>query len=118
MVKVIAFREDGWMPPNTDFRQWDHLCRAYGVDLQMIDRWEEAEVPDGATVIGADEAGAVDVRECSPPNGDVVYVFGRSSQDLTRTISAHMFVSIRTPHPISMFSIAAGAILLEHLYGA
>lgn len=35
-MKIVAFYDDGWLDPVTDFRQWDQMCRAYGVVLQMV----------------------------------------------------------------------------------
>lgn len=113
-VKIIAFFEDGWMPPNTDFRQWDHICRAYGVELQMIDDWAEAVVPDGHAVVALDEEGT-DALE-SVPTSNVVFVIGRTGMKLS-DISPDYVVVLKTPEPVSLFGISAGSILLSRLYG-
>jgi hypothetical protein len=118
MVKVIAFYEDHWMPPGTDKAQWDHLCRAYGVDLQMVRTWEEAEISPEETVAIVDEAGSsYQVNNLkSIPN--CVLVFGRSNQDLTTCIPDYdLSVRIQTPRDVSMFGVSAAAIILDRFLG-
>ena len=41
-MKIIAFYEPNWFDSEaTEWRMWDHLCRAYEVELQMIHIWNE-----------------------------------------------------------------------------
>ena len=117
-VRVIAFYEDHWMPPGTDHAQWDHLCRAFGAELQMIRSWEEADIPPNARVILIDEAG-----EESPPvlTGETVFVFGRSAQDLVTAIPELEWDTsyvIKTPNAVPMFGVSAAAIVLDRYLGA
>ncbi len=111
-AKVIAFRDDGWMSPNTDYRMWDHLCRAYGAELQMVSSWDDAEYPKGFDVILVDQLGD-DVLGSfvHPRNG--VYLFGRTSMNLPSIMDGDHVLQIVTPNPISMFGVSAAAIVLE-----
>lgn len=126
-LKVIAFYEDHWMAPGTDKAQWDHLCRAFGADLQMIRSWEEAVVGEDEWVILLDETGQEDL--CKPADLDLVIntqlsgivpekvtmVFGRTAQDLPTALptSAYDYVfKLHTPNSISMFGVNAAAISL------
>ena len=119
-IKVISFYEDHWMPPATDHAQWDHLCRAYGVDLQMVRSWDDVIIPEGAKVILLDEAGMMDLAEIgdidNAINSDnIVLVFGRTAQDLTTNLpegSWDFAFRITTPNAIPMFGVNACAIAL------
>ena len=129
-TKVIAFYEDHWMPPGTDHAQWDHLCRAYGADLQMVRSWEEAVIPEGARVYILDETGDFDLNVPSdiadammaelgglPQN--IVLVFGRTAMDLPTFLPEGSWSAsyrIGTPQPIPMFGVNAGAIALFSLH--
>ena len=117
-VKIIAFREDGWMPPNTDWRMWDHLCRAYDVDVQLIDEWSEAVVPEGYAVVAFDQDGTDEVGAYTPP-GDVAYVFGHTGQNLVVALEGVLTDAVRidTPSDVSLFPVCAAAIALYALYG-
>jgi hypothetical protein len=113
MVKIIAFYEDHWMAPGTDFAQWDHLCRSFGAELQMIRNWSEAIIPEGYPIIIADEEGTQESRVFDHPT-DAVYVFGRSCQNLLVALpSCDYTIRIDTPEPISMFGVNAAAIILR-----
>lgn len=114
-VNIIAFRDDGWMPPNTDYRMWDHICRAYGADLQMVRYWEEAELPEGYKVVLVDEAGTDVVGDFEYPE-KASYVFGRTHLSLPASVPGDDFdyvLRINTPRPISFFGVSAVAIVLE-----
>lgn len=110
-VKVIAFYEKGWLPHRTDRRMWDHLCRAYGAELQMVESWDEAEIPEGHTLVVFDQAGTP-MNDFKHPK-DAVYAFGRSRLSLASVAEADHVISIETPNPISLFGISAGSIALE-----
>lgn len=118
MIKLIAWREDGWMPPNTDRRQWEAVARAYGADLQMIGDWVEAEVPAGYSVILVDEAGSDELGDFAPPAGDVVYVFGRSQSHLESLAGGAKDGAVRigvvNPRH-SLFGCCAAAVVLDYL---
>jgi len=117
-VKVIVYYEEGWLPPVTDWRYWDHLCRAYGADLQMINAWDEAVVPDGYSVCAVDEAGVTEIKNYAPPT-DVVYVLGNSTSSPLLLLGASADDSIRvdTPEDVCPFPISIGGILLHFLHG-
>ena len=126
-IKVIAFYEDHWMPPGTDHAQWDHLCRAYNTDLQMVRSWEEAEVPEGSWVVLLDEQGILDLSTIGDldnsiknmPDGQLpphtTLVFGRTAMDLMTYLPEgswdYAFV-IKTPMSIPMFGVNACSIAL------
>lgn len=124
-IKVISFYEDHWMPPGTDLAQWDHLCRAYGADLQMIRDWSEAVVPEGYAVILLDENGPIDLStpadviaaaqqsQAGALPENMVLVFGRTAQDLLTTVPDYYGAfRIMTPNEVSMFGVNAAAIAL------
>jgi hypothetical protein len=118
-LKVIAFYEDHWMPPGTDHAQWDHLCRAYGAELQMVRDWTEATIPVGSRVILIDEAGDDDITPFMLDH--LVLVFGRSAQDLITAIPENEWdasFTIKTPNNVSMFGVSAAAIVLDRYHGA
>lgn len=115
-MKIIAYYDDGWFDSDvTDFRMWDHLCRAYGVELQMIRNWDEAIIPDGAKIYAVDEEGEMSLEEHTiDMNG--VYVFGRTHLDLLKEIDNYeQSIRIDTPNAISLFGIVAAGILLSRL---
>lgn len=112
MIKLIAFYEDQWMPPGTDYQQWNHLAMAFGAQLQMIRDWAAAVIPDGHIVAVADEAGTEDSTTYAHP-ADIVYVFGRSGQDLINLVPHDVSISVSTPTPSSMFGISAAAMILR-----
>ncbi len=111
-MKVIAFYEDHWMAPGTDFAQWDHLVRAFGGELQMIRDWTEAVIPNGATIVIADEFGVDELATFEHPES-AVYVFGRSAQDLAHMVPYDVSVRIDTPETVSLFGVCAAAIILR-----
>ena len=110
-VKVIALYDAGWLPNRTDRRMWDHLCRAYGAELQMVESWDEAEIPEGHALIVFDQIGTP-MSDFKHPK-DAVYAFGRSRLSLAYVAEAVHVISIETPNPISLFGISAGSIALE-----
>ena len=115
-MKIIAYYEPGWFPEvGTDFSVWDHLCRAYGVEFQMLSHWREAVVPEGARVVLFDESGETTLAE-HEVDLDAVYVFGRTALNLPFEVGLEGFydevVRIPTPQPITLFGFAAAAILL------
>ena len=117
-LRVIAFYEDHWMPPGTDKAQWDHLCRAYGVELQMIRDWSEANIQPEDHVVLIDEAGIEELPHLMM--GTVVFVFGRSAQDLTTNIPDWEWDAsycIKTPSAVPMFGISAASIVLDRYLG-
>ena len=126
-IKVISFYEDHWMPPATDRAQWDHLCRAYGADLQMVRSWEEAIVDPDSWVVLLDEAGLMDLAEIGDIDkavensqfgtmpDKITLVFGRTAQDLMTFLpegSWNFAFRITTPHAIPMFGVNACSIAL------
>ena len=110
MTKVIAYRERTWLHPRTDQRQWDHLCRAFEVELQLIDSWEEAVIPPNSVIVGLDEQGSVDLKDLEHLD-NMVYVFGRT---LMNPLEAEydVLVKINTPKDICLFGVTAAAIVL------
>jgi len=112
-MKVIAYYERGWFDSEvTDFRMWDHLCRAYGVELQMINDWSEAVIPQSSTIYLMDEEGneMLDDHEFDHSG---VYVFGRTGMRLPLSIPNYNYIiRIPTPNNICLFGIVSAAVLL------
>ena len=116
-LTVVAFYEDHWMPPGTDRAQWDHMCRAYEVELQMVRSWEEVVLPEDAKVVILEEAGD---SVFPVVDGNVVLVVGRTAQNLLTYLPEgtwHGSYAIKTPQPIPMFGVSAAAIVLHQLRG-
>lgn len=118
-MKIISYRERTWFSgpyeDNTDFRQWDHMCRSFGVDLQMIDNWSEAIIPDNSNIYLVDEEGDIDILDhVVDING--VYVFGKTAMRLKLIIESYnSVIRINTPNPICLFGISAASILLGRI---
>lgn len=112
MVKLVAYYEDQWMPPGTDRAQWDHLARAFGATVQMIREWSEVQVPKGWPVVVVDEHGEHESGSWKHPV-DVVYVFGRSGQNIATSVPADHSIKVATPKAVSMFGISAASIVLR-----
>lgn len=126
-VKVIAFYEDHWMPPATDRAQWDHLCRAFKADLQMIRSWDEAIIHPDEWVVLLDEAGDMDLAKISDIDvaiaasesgvfpEKITLIFGRTAQNLITYLpegSWNSAFKITTPEAIPMFGVNACSIAL------
>lgn len=125
-IKVIAFYEDHWMPPGTDHAQWDHLCRAYGAELQMVRDWNDAVPLEGSWRCLLDEQGLMDLAslgdiDAAVAGGGGVFpsaftlVFGRTAQDLMTAIPREDWdyaFRITTPEAVPMFGVNACAIAL------
>lgn len=109
---IVAFREHGWMDYKTDYRQWDNLCRCYGVESVIVEDWDEAYRIGPVVVV--DEVGVIPLPDFEHPLGGV-YVFGRSNlNDLPERIEHDYSVRIDTPYSKSMFGISvAGAVLYD-----
>lgn len=107
---IIAHHDDGWLDWDTDRGQWYHLCRAYGVDFQLVRDWSEAK-PSGRVYL-VDESGETPLHEHNvDPDG--TYVFGRTHLDLFKAgVPHHGSVYIDTPNPVSMFGVSAASIVL------
>jgi tRNA(Leu) C34 or U34 (ribose-2'-O)-methylase TrmL len=100
-MKIIAYRERTWFSgeheDTTDFRLWDHACRSFGVDLQLIDDWSEAIVSENSNIYLLDESGNVDLMTFSV-DMDGTYVFGRTGMILPNLISSYTSViKLTTP---------------------
>ena len=102
------------MDENTDRRMWTDLCRAYGVTLQLIEHFTEAEYPPDVPVIALDESGVGTLDAFTHPK-DAVYVFGRTHINLIQNlIPATHSMCIEYPvHPPCLFGVVAAAIVLE-----
>jgi len=119
-MKIIAYRERTWFSgeyeDTTDFRLWDHACRSFGVDLQLIDDWSEAIVPENSNIYLLDESGDVDLMTFSvDPDG--TYVFGKTGMSLPNVIPSYTSViKLTTPNShITMFGITVGSILMSRI---
>jgi len=115
-MKVIAERDTGWFEckdgceKQTEWSQYDQLCRAYGVEFEVVN---ELTSLDGNIVV-FDEKGTI-LLEDFQHDEDALYVFGRSDvgRDLVGMFPDSVSVRIGVPNPVSMFGICACAIVLE-----
>jgi len=109
MLKVIAFRDRGWFfEKRTEYRLWDHLCRAYDVDFEFVNKIEEIN----DDIIIFDEDGDISLNEFKHPR-DAVYVFGHTGQSLKHDFPNAVSVAIDTPKTIALFGAVACGIVLE-----
>lgn len=116
MIKIVAFKERTWMPEITDFRQWDHLCRSYGAELQMVTDFHEIIIPNNHKIVILDEPSETNLEDFEHPE-DVVYVFGRTGlNDLAEKFKSDYQVKINYEPNIPLFGIASGAIVLYDRY--
>lgn len=96
----------------TDYRQWDHLCRAFGAELQMISDWSEAIIPNGHSVVVLDEPGEHSLSSFEHPE-NVVYVFGRTGlNNLASFIDCDACVRIEYEPDLPLFGISACSMVL------
>jgi hypothetical protein len=96
---------------------YDHLVRAYGLEVQMIDDWSEAVIPDGHKIVLLDQNAATSLDKFVHPE-KAVYVVGKSGMDIHAMIphdcSNEECVIIPTPVNISLFGVVASGIVLHH----
>lgn len=111
MFGLIAYRESSWMDRKADFRQWDHLARAYGSELALLER---EEVPDPIRqLVVVDEVGAIALKDFTHPE-ECDYLFGYTGlNDLPSMYPDALSVRIVTPVSICLFGVVAAAIVLE-----
>lgn len=111
-IKIVAFREDSWFfDETTDFRMWDHLCRAYNVEVQLIREWSEA-ITDGRPIyLFVEEGTELMSTHVIDPNG--LYVFGRTGLNLLLAVPEYTkSIKIETPNEISLFGVCAASMFL------
>lgn len=118
-MKIVAFKEHGWFGGDdgsiTEWRLWDHLCRAYGVSLQLVDVWEDIHVPPNSDLVVVDEEGVGLLEDLDRVSADdSIYVFGRTGLSLMG-YPHNRSIRIATPNPICLFGVEAAAIVLSRL---
>lgn len=111
MFGLIAYRESTWFDRQTDFRQWDHLARAYGAEMTLL---EQTESPDPKrTLIVVDETGETSLQDFEHPQ-ECDYLFGRTGlNDLPSVYPFARSIHIETLVAISLFGVCAASIVLE-----
>lgn len=115
MVKIIAFREDSWFVPATEYQIFNHLANAYGAELQMIREWEEAIIPTNIPIIVCDEIGTEESHTFKHPQ-DAVYIFGRTHMAGSTLISLanpSNIIKIITPNPVCLWGIQVAAMIFR-----
>lgn len=113
-MKIVAYYDDGWFDHQvTDFRMWDHLCRAYDVDLEMVHHWKEVKSQTDKPIYIFIENGTIPLVEFDlDPEG--IYVFGRTALDLASEVKSYKeSIRIETPKEISLFGVVAAAIFIH-----
>lgn len=111
-TKVIAFYEKSWMDQKTDYAQWSHLCRSFGVAFQLVRSWDEIEVPDGYKTVCLEEAVSNDIRTFDHPE-KCVYILGRTGMNnIHRDYPFDYAVSIPQKDNVCLFGISAASIIL------
>jgi len=110
MITVVAVREKGWYDnKRTEYRLYDQTCRAYGVDLKMIDNINEI---DAKNIVIFDENGDISLENFKHPD-DAIYLFGRTGLDLKHDFPDKQSVRINTDSSIALFGAVACGIVLE-----
>jgi tRNA(Leu) C34 or U34 (ribose-2'-O)-methylase TrmL len=113
-MKLVVIRDHNFYPdPRMETELWDLLCRAYGVEYEIVRFWTEATVPEDSRVICFDEAGSVLLTDHEIDH-NAAYVFGRNCHDILNEVGSDCYESVRIPvnNPVSMMAISAGSILL------
>ena len=112
MSQVVAWKEPTWFDANADRALYRFTCRAYNVELRMLDRDEEANISIEDTVVVLDEQGKIPLSEFDHPE-ECVYVFGRTHMnDLIDKVPHDYSVVIDYPGDTTMFGATACAIVL------
>lgn len=110
MIKLVACRERTWLDAKTDYRQWDNLARAFGVELQMID--ELIAIDSAGVLIVVDERGEQELANFVHPV-TCTYLFGRTGlNNIPALIDCDASVRIASKY-ISLFGISAASIILH-----
>ena len=113
-LTIVAFRDKGWYnEQKTEFRLYDHLCRAYDVELKMVKTIEEVEnLKNNKEIIIFDEKGDIPLEKFEHIE-NAFYIFGRTGQDLKHDFPNAISVKIETDKPIPLFGAVACGIVLE-----
>ena len=112
MIKVVACFEKGWFDSRTDFRLWDHLCRSFSADLQLIDYLSEMDVPKDYELVVVDESAGSSLSDFVHPK-NAVYLFGKTSMNKIQDNVKHDWaVKIETPARVCNFGVTAAAMVL------
>lgn len=99
------------MDRQTDLRQWDHLARAYGAELVLLEQ-SETPAPE-RTLVVVDQVGEISLQDFEHPQ-ECDYLFGRTGlNDLPSMYSSAPSVRIETVEPISLFGVCAASAVLE-----
>lgn len=111
-TKIVAFYEKTWIDQNTDYAQWSHLCRAFGVDYQLVYNFSDIEIPSGHSVVVMDETGDIDIRDFIHPL-NCTYVLGRSGLNNIQDQIAHDYVvKIPQKNDVCYFGISVASMIL------
>lgn len=113
-MKLVIIRDHNFYPdPRSELELWDLVCRAYGVEYEIVRFWADATVPAGSRVICLEESGTVLLADHEVDH-DAVYVFGRNCHDIVFEVGSDCDEVVKIPvnHPVSMMAISAGSILL------
>lgn len=120
MIKVIAFHEDDWFvrDKGADEAIWRHLARGFMVEYQIIDRWEQAEVPDGFDLVLIDQAGDEPTRLLEHDR-DLCLVFGKTGISLPDVVGEYdrCMVYEAPDSNIGMFGITIAGAVLHQILG-
>lgn len=120
MITVIGMLENGW-ESNMEHLVWRQLKGAWRFNLVLVPidhpTLEEAlAANEGERVflIPPGRTPSIDLRDYRPPEGDVVYVFGRPGENLVRYVrDDDAVVSIATPGATDMMAISVVGIVLN-----
>jgi len=110
-MKIITLREKGWYDKKTEYRMWDHLCRAYGITFEIIEDKDLTELNEREIIL-FEENGNINLEDFV--HQDKIYLFGRTGFNLLDMFPNAISVKIQTPKNIVLFgSIAAGIVLYD-----
>ena len=111
-MKIITLREKGWYDKRTEYRMWDHLCRAYGIPFEIVVDKDLTKFKE-ENIILFEENGNIDLKDFVHQE-DKIYLFGRTGLHLQDIFPKAISVRIPTPSGIVLFgSIAAGIVLYD-----
>lgn len=128
MITLVGMIETDWditwqfgIKSSPEFLGWRQLAGAYNVQLNLVghkfDTLEEALVASvGHRIffIPPGRTESIDFKDFTPPEGDIVYVFGNTAEDLVSYIQeGDTVVSIHTPHQSDLMAISVVGIVLN-----
>ncbi len=121
MITICGILETGW-DLELEHLAWRQLKGAWLVNLVLVPRDFQTleEVLDAyedhkkVFLIPPGRMKSINFKDYIPPEGDIMYIFGKAQENLVRFVKdGDMVVSIHTPGTSDLFSISVVGIVLN-----